>query len=291
MSETAAALVRIGELSRRTGVTPELLRMWERRYGLVDPRRTEGGFRLYSPADEERVRRMQKGIADGLPASLAAQLIGTGPERGDQVALGGSPAEIVRELTIALDRFDEAAANAALDRTLAVFALRTTLDAIVLPYLQDLGARWEHGKISIAQEHFATSILRGRLLGLARGWGTGAGPRALLACPPGELHDLGLICFGLMLREHGWRIVLLGPNTPIATIREAADALAPQIVVISAMAADALSVVLPALTELGAHHRLALAGPGATPDLAGTTRALVLTESPTEAANRIADLG
>ena len=290
MSDTAPPLVRIGELSRRTGVSPELLRMWERRYGLLEPRRTDGGFRLYSPADEERVRRMQKEIANGLPASLAAQLVGTSPEREDHVALGGSPVEIVRELADALDRFDEAGANAALDRALAVFALRTTLDAIVLPYLQDLGARWENGQVSIAQEHFATNILRGRLLGLSRGWGTGAGPRALLACPPGEFHDLGLVCFGLTLREHGWRIVLLGPNTPIATICDTADALAPRIVVISAMSTSGLDAVLPELTELGGLHRLALAGPGATRDVADTTRALLLTEPPTAAARRVADL-
>ena len=74
------------------------------------------------------------------------------------------------------------------------------------------------GDASIAQEHFASALLRGRLLGLARGWGTGSGPLGLLACFPGDQHDLGLLCFGLALRGQGWRITFLGPDTPLATI-------------------------------------------------------------------------
>ena len=88
--------------------------------------------------------------------------------------------------------------------------------------------RWERGEASIAQEHFASSVLRGRLLGLARGWGLGFGPVALLACLPGEQHDLGLIAFGLALRARGWRIVYLGSDTPIETIEETSRPARPQ---------------------------------------------------------------
>jgi methanogenic corrinoid protein MtbC1 len=87
--------------------------------------------------------------------------------------------------------------------------------------------------VSIAQEHFASNVLRGRLLGLARGWGRGTGPRALLACPEGEHHDLGLIAFGLALRERGWRIDYLGSDTPVASIAEAAEAIAPELLVLT----------------------------------------------------------
>ena len=91
---------------------------------------------------------------------------------------------------------------------------------VVLPYLRDLGERWERGEATVAQEHFASNVLRGRLLGLARGWGRGSGPRAVLACAPGELHDLPLIVFGLVLSARGWVITYLGPDTPISTIQE-----------------------------------------------------------------------
>ena len=114
------------------------------------------------------------------------------------------------QLRGALDGFDEARAHAALDRLLSTFTLETVLRDAVLPYLRELGERWERGEASIAQEHFASVLLRGRLLGLARGWGSGGSRLALLACLPGEQHDLGLICFGLALRGQGWRIIFLG---------------------------------------------------------------------------------
>ena len=104
----------------------------------------------------------------------------------------------------------------------------------VLPYLHELGERWQRGEASIGQEHFASVLLRGRLLGLARGWGSGGSRRALLACLPGEQHDLGLICFGLALRGQGWRITFLGPDTPLATIGDTVRLLHPVLVVVTA---------------------------------------------------------
>jgi hypothetical protein len=112
--------------------------------------------------------------------------------------------------------------------------LESVLRDSVLPALRDLGERWQRGQITIAQEHFASNLLRGRMLGLARGWDRGSGPRALLACPAGEQHDISLIAFGLALREHGWRITYIGTDTPVATTAETARALRPDLVVMAA---------------------------------------------------------
>src|SRR5207342_425891 len=101
------------------------------------------------------------------------------------------------ELTEALASFEEARAHSAFDRVLGALTLETVLTEVVLPCLHALGESWARGEATVAQEHFASSIIRGRLLGLARGWGAGVGPHALLACPPGEFHDLGLLAFGL----------------------------------------------------------------------------------------------
>jgi methanogenic corrinoid protein MtbC1 len=95
------------------------------------------------------------------------------------------------------------------------------------------------GEVSIAQEHFASNVLRGRLLGLARGWDRGAGPRAVLACPPDERHDLGLLIFGLALREHGWRITFLGADTPSNTLVETVQRIGPEALVLAARVAGA----------------------------------------------------
>jgi methanogenic corrinoid protein MtbC1 len=167
------------------------------------------------------------------------------------------------ELTAALDRFDEAGAHAAFDRLLSVATVDTLLSAVVLPYLQELGERWTRGEASVAQEHFASVLLRGRLLGLARGWGAGTGPVALLACVPGEDHDLGLIAFGLALRALGWRIVFLGSDSPIATVGEAAAAVGPDLIVLSAVSRARFDRCADELSELARHHRVAIGGAGA----------------------------
>src|SRR6185437_10171658 len=185
-----SAHLRIGELSRRVGVPPELLRAWEQRYGLLQPVRSAGGFRLYTTTDENRIRSMRRHLDAGISAAEAARLAlaERAGEAGDESGSAGL-APLTSDLADALDRLDEPGAHAAVDRLLARFTLQTVLREVLLPYLHELGERWKRGEASVAQEHFASNLLRGRLLGLARGWGQGSGPRAVLACAPGELHD------------------------------------------------------------------------------------------------------
>src|SRR4051794_16057419 len=183
-------MVRIGELSKRTGVSPELLRAWERRYGLLRPSRTEGGFRLCSAEDEARIRRMQAHLREGLSAAEAARLAATEP--GAETV-----ADHDHGLLDALLALDETHAQSVLDTLFSELTPEAAIRGTILPALRAIGERWEHGAASIAQEHFASNLIRGRLLGLARRWDQGVGPRALLACAPGELHDLPLIAFGI----------------------------------------------------------------------------------------------
>jgi MerR family transcriptional regulator, light-induced transcriptional regulator len=278
-----APAIRIGELSKRSGVSPELLRAWERRYGLLQPTRSTGGLRLYSLDDLERVRRMRQHLADGFAAAEAAALVSRPAPRGDAAA----PAAAARELAEALDAFDEPRAQAALDTLLAAATVDALLTEAVLPYLRDLGDRWQRGDASIAQEHFSSSILRGRLLGLARGWGRGLGPLALLACVPQERHDLGLIAFGLALHARGWRIAYLGADTPLETIDGAARSLAPAVVVLGAATEDRVDAIAGELQELAKLHRLALGGSGVTGGAATKLGALALAHDPVAAAEQL----
>ena len=279
--------MRIGELSRRSGVSTGLLRMWERRYGVPDPSRTDGGQRVYTRADERRVVEMRRSIEGGLPASAAARRVRAGVV--EDPPPGAVAGELRSALGRALARFDETTANEVLDRALARFSVTWVLAEVVLPYLDDLGAGWEAGSVSIAEEHVATMLLRGRLLGLARNWGTGAGPRALLAAPPGEHHDLGLICFGLGLRESGWRVTLLGPNSPGSSVAEAAEALEPAAIVVASMDAGLLDAAAADLGAVALTRRLLLAGPGASAPLAARIGAELLAEAPIEAARRLSE--
>jgi MerR family transcriptional regulator, light-induced transcriptional regulator len=286
--EALAGYVRIGELSRRTGVSPELLRAWEQRYGFLRPARSEGGFRLYSPHDEQRVVAMRAHLEQGLSAAQAARLALA--EASDDAPASAQPelAHGAAALRAALDRLDESAAHRAIDRLLAGFTLETVLREVVLPYLRELGERWERGEASVAQEHFASQVLRGRLLGLARHWDRGAGPRALIACMPGEQHDLGLIVFGLALHDRGWRITFLGPDTPLETLGEAILAVHPEAVVLTATTRERFESARLPLRRLGRTVPVWVAGAGATHALAKATGAQLLDVDPVEAAAALA---
>jgi DNA-binding transcriptional MerR regulator len=295
MSESEPGYLRIGELARRTGASPEVLRAWERRYGLLRPARSHGGFRLYTAADEARIRRMRdyldRGVAAAEAARLALDAEASGPGLGTSEPIVAAPAPplqaAARELAGALDSFQEEQAHAVLDGLLAAYRVETIVRDLLIPYLHELGERWARGDVSVAQEHFASNLLRGRLLGLARGWGQGHGPGAVLACLPGEQHDLGLIAFGITLHRRGWRIVYLGPDTPIATIRHATGSIAPRLVVLAGTTPELFAAHADAIADLARQARVALGGAGATAELAARTGTRLLDTDPVSAAEAV----
>jgi MerR family transcriptional regulator, light-induced transcriptional regulator len=278
--------VRIGELSRRTGVSPDLLRAWEQRYGLLDPSRSAGGFRLYSREDEGRVRAMTASMAQGLSASEAA---------ARAVAAAGeiSPPDrpLVGELAATLERrlelFDGEGANAVFDRLLANVSVETLLQDVLLPFLHRLGDRWQRGEVSVAQEHFASNLVRGWLLGLAR-TSEGSGPTVVLACPPGEEHDLPLIMFGIVAGRRGRRVVFLGSDTPIETIRDVVATTRPAAIVLAATRPESLQIHATALAALAAETRVMIGGEGATPEDVAALGATLLEGDPVDAARSLA---
>ena len=255
--------LRIGELARRTGVKPDLLRAWEQRYGLLQPSRSEGGFRLYTDLDERRVRRTAELISGGLSAGEAARMALTGdvdsavrPQDAAQPLLQ----DLAGWFAGALDRLDGESANATFDALLATFSVEVVLRDVVLAYLRDLGDRWATGGASVAQEHFASNIIRGRLMGLARGWGAGSGPSVVLACPPGEAHEFGLIIFGIAVARRGWRVTFLGADTPIASVQDAVRSLQPALVVLAVSTGERARAHASSLRELASLAPVALGG-------------------------------
>jgi DNA-binding transcriptional MerR regulator len=296
-------LVQIGDLARRVGVRVDTLRAWERRYGLLHPQRSTGGFRLYSSEDEAVVREMISEMDRGFPPAQAAKLAlaraESGAGWGDSSAAALEPtttppadvthlAAIRTELYRAIVRFDGGRAHQLLDELFAEFTLNAVLRDVLLPCLQQIGDGWADGDVTVAEEHFASQLIRDRLLGLARAWDQGRGPRALLACPAGERHDIGLICFGLVLSRSGWRITFLGPDTPVTALAEAVAAVSPDLIVLAASLEERFTAITESLHALAADTDLVLAGPGARPDVARATGATLLDDGPVSAAQQIA---
>ncbi len=280
--------LRIGELSYRVGVRPELLRAWEKRYGLLRPARSDGGFRLYSEGDEWRVRVMQQKLWSGLAAGEAAREVLAIERDSTRAGLPvATPREMTQELGAVLEAFDEESAHALFDRLLAVFGVERAIREGLMPYLRDLGDRWARGEVSVGQEHFASRLLEGRLLALARGWNKGPGPRVVLACPPGEQHTLPLLAFGLVLRGHGWRNIYLGADTPPATVRMAAETVDANVVVLAAATSERFGSIIEPLRALRRDRPLVLAGGGASPKLAAQLDVQCLHEDPVTAAEAL----
>lgn len=290
---TDLPFLRIGELSKRVGVSEHLLRAWELRYGLMKPARSEGGYRLYTSSDEFRVRRMLAYLSQGLAAAQAAHAAQVESERGSVGEMSQLPEKISLEqayvlLRQSLDQLNEPAAQTVLDRLFTDFTVETVITRVLIPYLHEMGTRWEAKTLSVGQEHFASNIFRGRLAQLARGWGEGDGPAALLACAPGEAHEFALLISGIMLHRNGWTIRYLGANTPLDDITESASRTRPAVVLISATMPERFTSIIPELRHIAAGTPLVLSGQGASRAIAELCGAIFVEGDPVSAAQEIA---
>ena len=282
--------LRIGELARRVGTAPSTLRAWERRYGVLDPARGESGYRLYSPADERRLKLMLGLISEGLAPAEAARRAKASHVREGQPdaidpAIAASLHQALRDQLLAYRAED---AERTLDRAMTVLSVDSFLTDLILPVLREIGDRFEREEATIGQEHFASNVIRGRLLGLARGWGGGEGRLALLACPGGEQHDLGLIAFGLTLRNRGWRVAFLGADTPVEAVHAAAERMSPDVMILCAMEGRWFERGENAYRGLAELAPLFLAGSGVSGELADRLGARHLDQGPVEAAAMLA---
>jgi DNA-binding transcriptional MerR regulator/methylmalonyl-CoA mutase cobalamin-binding subunit len=264
--------MRISELSRRVGVGAETLRAWERRYGVLQPRRTAGNTRLYSALDEARVRVMKRYIAQRLPVAQAAEMAMAARLRLSPGQTDAVPEHEVQRsieaLGSALESFDETAADRTLQQLLGAFSPSAVLRDVVLPYLHDVGERWADAHLSVAQEHFASYFFQARIQALARGWDRGLGPRAVLAAAPEDHHTLGLACFGIALHRLGWRIVALGAATPIEMVAQVASSTNAQLIAISTSLPGGLDAYADGVRRLAEHAPVILGGCASDPSLA-----------------------
>lgn len=289
MVAPGASWMPIGELSRRVGVSADLLRKWERRYGVLKPGRTNGNQRLYSRVDEARVRLMVSHVRSGVSPAQAAELAmaarfkvtrdsRAGTDAVDRAGAGR------RQLLAALERYDETSAEQILEKIAARSGSTSVIRHVFLPLLREIGDRWADAHLNVAQEHFASGFVHSRMLALARGWDRGLGHRALLACAPGEQHVLGLLAFGIVLHQVGWRITYLGADTPPALLADAAATVHPRLVVVSCTMSGRLEPDAEALRRLARRAPLALAGAGVTAALAAAVDAKHLEDDPVAAA-------
>jgi methanogenic corrinoid protein MtbC1 len=209
MTVTAAGL-NIAALAHATGVPAHTLRKWEQRYGVLSPVRTSGGQRRYTEVDVARVRWLRARLEEGYRIGEAAALL-TAPDEPP----AATPAELCAAILRAVSQSDVEAAGHLLDQAFTLHPLEVAFEDVAVPVLVEVGKRWETGEFSVAQEHLVTGAVRARALRrLADPW-PGIRGRVVLACAPGERHEVGLLTLAALLAMEGWGVVYLGAETPV----------------------------------------------------------------------------
>jgi DNA-binding transcriptional MerR regulator/methylmalonyl-CoA mutase cobalamin-binding subunit len=245
-----------------TGVPAATLRVWERRYGVVTPSRTAGGYRVYDDAALRRLAAMAALVNGGLPARQAAarvladrELASTDEPAGPEVGVLGD----IRSLVAAARELEVDVLTRALDDGFSQGPLDRVVDEWLMPALHRLGDAWREEQVGVAAEHFVSAGVMRRLSGLYDAAETTPGSaRVLVGLPRGTRHEIGALAFAVLLRRAGIDAVYLGADVPPQSWVEAAGERPTAAVVL----------VVPTVEDLPAAREVVGALVPAVPDLA-----------------------
>lgn len=232
---------------RETGLKPDTLRVWERRYGLPQPKRTSGGHRLYSQQDIKvlkwLVARQQEGLSISRAVELWGQLEGTeqllggdsSASRGVGAGTGQSLAQLRAGWIAACLEFDERGAERLLSQAFALYPAEMACMELLMPALAQLGEGWLAGHYTVQQEHFASALVIRRLEALlAATPAPSRAERMIVGCPPEEEHILGPLLLSLLLRRRGWDVIYLGANVPLVHLESTVTRTRPELIILAA---------------------------------------------------------
>lgn len=220
----------IGEAARRAGVSVELLRAWERRYGVVSPSRTESGYRLYDDVALGRLRSMRRLVDGGWTPRNAATAILAGtvdttqagepaadPTGVDRSPRANSGADLITEFVDAAASIDPVRVESTLDRMFALGSFEVVTETVLLPALRALGRAWVDERLNVAAEHAASNAVQRRLVAAYQAAGRPQPPEGsvLVGLPPGARHELGALAWSVAARRSGLPVLYVGADLPV----------------------------------------------------------------------------
>jgi DNA-binding transcriptional MerR regulator len=220
---TPSPLLPIRTVANLTGINPVTLRAWERRYGLIRPKRTPKGHRLYSEDDVELIKQVLDLLDQGISISQVKPLLEQMPGQTATAPATDTGGEVWKryqqKMLKAIESFDEHDLDGVYNDALSLYPVDVVNQRLTTPLMRILGERWKESGSGIVEEHFFSVYLRNKL-------GTrihhlnqrGSGPQLLLACLPGEFHEIGLLLFAQGVISFGYRVVILGANTPLEQV-------------------------------------------------------------------------
>ena len=221
----------IAAVARRTGVAADTLRKWERRYAILRPKRTSGGQRRYDDADIARVEWLRDRLEEGYRiGEAAALLVGT-------VGGASSTDELTRQLVEAARAVDSGRVSSLVEQAFTVFPVDVAVEQVAAPALRSVGDAWTTGLAAVGEEHLLSHAVRSRLQRLLADRRAGVRGTAVLACAPGESHELGLLALAVLLQADGWLVAYVGADAPVAATASVAARVGADVVCLSASTA------------------------------------------------------
>lgn len=241
-------------VAQRTGLSPHVIRMWERRYQAVTPQRTPTHRRLYSAADIARLTLLHQAILAGhsigqlahLPTKKLLALMDSeatpSVQRSQMVSHGEGGVSVRAALAAclrAVEQLDAEGLEEVLARAAVEFGQVMLVEQIIPPLMQKIGDLWHGGHLRVAHEHLASAVVR-TVLGSHSHFSLAStlAPHLIVATPAGQVHELGALVVAATAAAEGWRVTYLGPNLPAQEIAGAAA--------LRQAKAVALSIVYPA---------------------------------------------
>jgi DNA-binding transcriptional MerR regulator len=254
----------IGAVTKLTGLSIDVVRVWERRYGAVRPARSDGGTRLYSDADVLRLNRLRQAVDKGFGIGQAARF----SEAELDEVIGATQKPVVeadpfaaarRRFIDAIQTMDVVTAEQEISRAATLYSTLELVKDIIAPILRETGERCARGEFSAAHEHLATGLLRNLVSSLLRLYPASvSGEAIVLATPAQERHEFGLLLAALLAAMHGWRAIYLGADLPAPEISRAVRLTDARVLVLSITAGHsriddelrAIANVLPISTRV-----------------------------------------
>lgn len=231
---------RIHRVSKLTGLSKDVIRVWERRYGLLRPMRGPNRYRLYTDEDVALLRyvrsELDKGESIGALAGLGRdELVARMKSSLPSLPVAGEPyARLIGELLHHLDPLDRVAFERRLNGAVAVIPFEEALHGIILPLQKKVGELWHDGRLSVAVEHYVTKQVQQKIFSVMNQMPVAdQGPKLIVACPPDETHEIGAQAVAYRCRLRGCRVYYLGANVPLEALTRLCAQVHPALALIS----------------------------------------------------------
>lgn len=237
---------RINVAAEMSGVSEGLIRAWERRYGVLKPKRTPSGYRAYTESDITVLKRLKQLTEEGVSIAEAVKLLPSikrdvkeqldKAERATPRApKAGQTDKWRHEILVAAERLDQHSVELVLDEAMASMPPVAFWEEVLAPLQREVGERWHAGTLTVAEEHLVTQAARQRVIALLHQAPRRSKRHVVAACFPNDEHELGLMGAALKFRHAGWRVTFLGARTPPEHLVRVVRVTQPQVVALSAV--------------------------------------------------------